>query len=49
MSLFLSIRPVGFAFGHTVTKVVLGKHGADIPRMTRPSTTDIQKSTEHKR
>ena len=48
MSLFLSLWTAEFAFGYTATKVVLGKGGADTPRMTKNSPTDIQKSKGHK-
>jgi hypothetical protein len=48
ISLFLSLWNAEFAFGYTATKVVLGNGGADIPRMTRNSPTDIPKSKEHK-
>jgi hypothetical protein len=35
MSLFLSLCTAEFVFGYTATKIVVGKGGADIPRMTR--------------
>jgi len=44
MSLFLSLWTAEFAFGYTSTKEVLGKGGADIPRMTRNSPTFIHSS-----
>jgi len=44
MSLFLSLQTAEFASGYTATKAVREKGGADTPRVTRNSPTDIYRS-----